>query len=235
MSDTTIYILTHRDFKKPRLQNPSYKILDSRTFEVPTLKYDDSYYSELYHMYYLRHYKRDELSEYVGFCHYRRYFSFGDNIPQIDKNQVVLLKPILQPYTNRTMYGVYHNIEDIEIVERIITNEFREYQGALSMFLASREISPCNMFIMHRDKFCEMVDFIFGVIKRFEEEVGDIDERLEKNKDKYIKNFHPNNTLAYQKRICGYLLERLVCLFVLKHFGKKDKIYTNMILTEGKY
>jgi ATP-dependent exoDNAse (exonuclease V) alpha subunit len=73
-----------------------------------------------------------------------------------------------------------------------------------------------------------------SVLKDLIEVIGfDIDKRIENNKEKYLKNFYPNNTVEYQHRIYGYLLERMVGVFIVKHF-KKLKWY-NIIVTEDKY
>ena len=61
----------------------------------------------------------------------------------------------------------------------------------------------------------------------------DINKRIEDNKDKYLKDYYPNNTVEYQYRIGGYLAERLTNIFLMKKF-KKMKIY-NVIITEDKY
>ena len=53
------------------------------------------------------------------------------------------------------------------------------------------------------------------------------------NKDKYIKDFYPNNTIEYQYRIYGYLLERLVNVFILKNF--KNPKFSRVLITEQKY
>ena len=61
----------------------------------------------------------------------------------------------------------------------------------------------------------------------------DIKKRIEDNKEKYLKDFSPNNTVEYQYRIGGYLAERLTNVFVEKHF-KKIKTY-GVKITEFKY
>lgn len=61
----------------------------------------------------------------------------------------------------------------------------------------------------------------------------DIKKRIEDNKEKYLKDFSPNNTVEYQYRIGGYLAERLTNVFILKKF-ERVKSY-KMIITEQKY
>ena len=61
----------------------------------------------------------------------------------------------------------------------------------------------------------------------------DINKRIEENKDKYLKDFYPNNTVEYQYRIGGYLAERLTTVFIYGNF-KHIKPY-DVIITENKY
>ena len=86
-----IYICTHTDFE-PVVHNPVYEILDARNINGDMT--DDglpgSYYSELMTYRYAARYM--QLPEYVGFCGYRKYFKFMDNVP------VQLLKSFIGRY-----------------------------------------------------------------------------------------------------------------------------------------
>ena len=73
-----------------------------------------------------------------------------------------------------------------------------------------------------------------GVLNEYIKTVGtDINKRIEDNKEKYLKNFKPNDTIDYQYRIGGYLIERLINVFAKVHF-KKIKSY-GIRITEDKY
>ena len=90
------------------------------------------------------------------------------------------------------------------------------------------------MFIMKREDFKEYIDFVFSILDEYLKIVGvDINKRIENNKDKYIKNFYPNDSVEYQYRIGGYIAERLTNLFMMHKF-KKIKTYP-VIVTEDKY
>lgn len=76
-----IYICTHTDFE-PVVTNQIYEVLDSRLLGNDTTKegLPGSFYSELYNYRYVaEHY---ELPDYIGFCGYRKYFSFFDDISE---------------------------------------------------------------------------------------------------------------------------------------------------------
>ena len=80
-----IFIFTHKDFKK-QVSNSVYKVVDARTFKD---KYkimgllDDVALSELYSFFYIR--ENYNLKDYVGVCAYRRYFTFLDDVPNINE------------------------------------------------------------------------------------------------------------------------------------------------------
>lgn len=229
-----IYINTHKNFE-PIVENKVYKVIDSRLIEA-NLPLKDDFYSELYNYKYV--YDNVPLKKYVGFCHYRRYLSFLDDIPNMDElfneYDCVVGKPLELKMTTREHYAIFHNIEDLEIVENIIKEKYNEYYGSLESFLDNNLFIPYNMFIMKSEDFKEYCEFIFGVIGEYLNIVGtDIKGRIENNKEKYLKDFSPNNTVEYQYRIGGYIIERLTNAFMIKHF-KKIKWY-KVLITENKY
>ena len=196
----------------------------------------DKELSELFHHIFVAdNYK---LKDYVGFCHYRRYFSFMDNIPDVNeifKNYDAIVGNVIK-YKNtvRGCYEEWHNIDDLNILSDIIKNKYEEYYEAYNTYMNNNTIFACNMFIMKKDDFLKCTKLLKSVLKDLIEVIGfDIDKRIENNKEKYLKNFYPNNTVEYQHRIYGYLLERMVGVFIVKHF-KKLKWY-NIIVTEDKY
>lgn len=242
-----IFIGTYKTFN-PTVNNFSYKVIygNHDVFEYGNLKYfecidessklDDRFYSEIYM---LRNLPKDyELPKYVGFCHYRKYFDFMDDIPNMDeifdKYDAVLANEVEFTVSVREQYAKYHNIEDLEIVERIIKEKFSEYCDAFDKLMDGNKLFPYNMFIMKREDFKEYIKFIGDVLDEYINVVGDdIEKRLIENKEKYLKKFSPNDTYEYQYRIGGYLAERLTNVYVLKHF--KNIMTFGVKITEEKY
>ena len=230
-----IFICTHKDFKK-QVNNEVYKVIDSREIKEKVYGLDDKEMSELYqHIYIAENY---DLKDYVGFCHYRRYFSFMDNIPDVDeifKDYDAIIGGV-KTYKKsvREYYGIWHNIDDLNILSDIIKNKYPDYYKAYESYMNNNTMFACNMFIMKKDDFLECARLLKSVLKDLVEVIGlDVDKRIEKNKDKYLKKFSPNDTAEYQHRIYGYLLERLVGVYIVKHF-RKLKAY-KILITEQKY
>ena len=229
----TIYIITHKDFSSV-VASDQYKVIDTREFrDKVDLPLKDDFYSEFFTFKYLR--DNVDIPSSIGFCHYRRYFSFGDEIPSLDEDKVIVTKQMVFNGTVRDQYRACHNIDDLNIIESIVSVHYPQYKESMERFLEGNKFIPCNMFIMDGNKFKELVDFVMDVLERYLKIVGtDIRKRLEDNKDKYLKGFYPNSTVDYQYRIGGFLGERLVNIFILHNFKNIDDGY-DMVVTEDKY
>lgn len=233
-----IFICTHKDFDK-KVSNNVYKILDSRKIKKEYKIFgilDDYIMSEWLHLFYLA--ERVELKEYIGICHYRRYYNFLDDIPNVEdilkEYDIIIRKPIKIPTTIKNQYKYCHNIEDLDILGDILKEQFKEYYETYKLFLNSRMMIPCNMFIMKRNDFLKFMKFVKEIVKEFFWRVGiDFEKRIKDNENKYLKNFSPNNTYTYQIRLLTYVLERLTNIYIFKNF-KKLKAY-DVVITENKY
>lgn len=235
-----IFICTHKDFKQV-VTNPCFKVINTKFINPKDfgLSYGDDFYSELINFYWVV--KNYHIKDYIGFCHYRRYFSFMDDIP--DMNEIfkdydaILPYPIKLGCTIKQHYGICHNIEDLEIIQEIINKWFPNYANVANIVLNNSYLFTNNMFIMKKEDFLEFFAFYENVIDRYLKYIGgDIDKRIEENKDKYLKNFQnspQNGEVWYQKRIGGFLSERLLTIFCIKKF-KKIKFY-KIELTDKKY
>ena len=179
-----------------------------------------------------------ELPKYVGFCHYRKFFGFLNQIPNMDEifseYDCIVAKPLVSKKNMAQQYAITCNIDDVAIMGKIIKEKYPEYIDGYNKFFTGNVLMMANMFIMKREDFYKWYDFVMGVIDEYLKVVGtDIRKRIEDNKDKYLKDFYPNNTIEYQYRIGGFLAERLTNIFMLAHF-KKLKPF-QYILTENKY
>jgi hypothetical protein len=230
MDNIKIYICTHKDFI-PIVHSNSYETIDSRNI-TPNLPLKDDFYSEFYQFKWLS--EQDNLPQYVGFCHYRRYFAFLDEIPSLTKDKAIATTPMAFDSTVYDHYKHFHNIEDLDIISDIIDTKFPQYKLTKDKFLQGNMFIPNNMVIMHRDKFKEYINFIMTILDEYLKRVGtDIKDRIKRNQDKYIKNFYPNNTAEYQYRIGGFLGERCTNIFLMKNFKQVDCY--DQIITEEKY
>lgn len=246
-NNVDIFIGCHKTFE-PRVTNDAYKIIVGNhevenKSNLELIKcgnkddiLDDKFYSEIYMLKWLV--DNRPLKDYVGFCHYRKYFEFMDDVPDMDEafkvNDVITATPIRQPLTELVHFCLCHNYEDMGILGMVIRDKYPDYFDVYKNVMKNKIMIPYNMTIMKKDDYIEYINFIWNVLQDFVNVIGtDIEGRILNNKDKYFNKIMPNNnTLEYQYRIGGYLAERLTNVFVFKKF-KYARFY-KAIITDKK-
>lgn len=145
-------------------------------------------------------------SDYLGLCHYRRYFGqtktgapekrilSGDTLRNLlQKTDVILPKP--RNYWIETNYSQYvhaHHEQDLILLREILQQRFPEYLPAYDQSMARTTGHRFNMFIMRRDIADAYCAWLFDIL--FE---------LEKRLD--ISQYD-----ARSRRVFGYVAERLI-------------------------
>lgn len=148
-------------------------------------------------------------AEYIGLCHYRRYFARPiHKRSRKEKEKIIFHKEdyekILQKYdvilsekyniyprTVREQYENAHNKRDLDIVESIIREKYPQYVDAFMNTMSQYEFHVCNLFVAKKELIDQYCEWLFSIL--FE---------LEKRID--ISNYD-----EYQARVFGYLAERL--------------------------
>ena len=154
---------------------------------------------------------------YVGLCHYRRYFAFGDQnrlrtqrafdessivayavdsealAGLLHSHDVVALRPLHYPYSNFVHYAHRHMGDDLRCLMRVTHDLCPEADDAMCRTLMmSNTLSPCNMFVMSWNHCVEYCAWLFMLL-----------EELERRLD--ISSYD-----SYQRRIFGFMSERLM-------------------------
>lgn len=99
-------------------------------------------------------------------------------------------------YTVKEHYRRYHDINDLEIIEKILKCDYPEYLPSYESIMADNRLFANNMFILKWELFDELMTWLFEVLFKYEEEV-DLSDYSD-----------------YQERIFGFLSERLITLWV---------------------
>lgn len=191
---------------------------------------ENPHFCELTGLYWV--WKNMKPVDYIGLCHYRRYFNFHDKgtafsdctivsskdmgqlnlqIPDMDelfsKYDAVVAKPRLYPYTLEVDYSHCHNSEDFRVLSSIVKEMYPEYGGAFDdVFLRNNKLSHYNMMIMRWSDFNKYCTWLFDIL-------------FEAKKRINIENYSP-----VQGRIWGYMSERLLSVWLL-HNTKRVKRY----------
>lgn len=171
--------------------------------------------------------------DYIGLCHYRRFFDFYKVIPcfysykdediknfgsynfslpeslkeKLNNGYVVVAKPM---YLKRSLFVHYCNCHvpgDLKKLRDIIcescTSDFVE---AFDKVMSGNKLSPYNMFIMSWKDFDEYCSWLFSILFKLEARIDTAE---------YTQ---------YQKRIFGFMSERLLSVFLYAK-NKKCQYY----------
>lgn len=176
--------------------------------------------------------------EYIGLNHYRRYFDFEKNpfrgetvyisendIKRIKINKkflsqilfdgkiIVPKKRVTPQLSLKNEYAYFHHIQDYKTLNNIIFNDFPQYANTfLHLMEEQNKIIHYNMFIMPYTTFCEYCSWIFDVLSVCEKKI-------------------PYKTYdTYQKRVMGYMAERLFNVWL--YHNKFRLRYLSILLIE---
>jgi len=161
--------------------------------------------------------------EYIGLCHYRRYFSHRCISRNLENKKKHILKkedyekllikydiilPKKRNYYIRTVRNQYnhaHYKKDLDMVENIIKEFYPDYISSFYKVMSSRSLYIYNMFIMKKFLFDEYCKWLFNILFMLEKRI-DI-------------SIYDN----YNRRIFGFLSERLFNVWLL-NINKNIKI-----------
>ncbi|MFT9424781.1 MAG: DUF4422 domain-containing protein [Acetobacter syzygii] len=179
--------------------------------------------------------KNDRQSEYIGFMHYRRFLDFsssaqkrdttlgGTGIGRLDddflnncgltrQNMAQVLAQcegvIPEPFNvkgigYKTLEDQYrgtkgHHIKDFMAAKSVIHDLYPDDVVFFEKMASGSLLYPCNIFVFKRDLFLEYCAWVFPIL-----------EEVEKRIDTSGYN-------QQEKRVIGYLSERLFTAFILK-------------------
>lgn len=186
------------------------------------------YFCELTAMYWA--WKNLKDTDYVGLCHYRRFINFKSVFPPFDKtvysyeefskmdmslpdlDRIFSEYDVVCPYQYYLKYNVFHHYAishssiDMKICTEVINELYPEYMPDVYYVMSRNRFSPANMMIMRKadfDSYCKwLFDILFEVSKRISTE-------------KYP---------VYQKRVFGYLSERLFEVYLVHNKMKVKSV-----------
>jgi hypothetical protein len=198
-------------------------------------------YSEGARMHYI--WKNIPLKKYIGTAHYRRYFDFMENIPNLDElfktHDAILPKFDWGWYAIDYQYSCCHNVNDLKVVLEVIKEQFPEYYEEAEKTMKCDKFYPCNIFIMTSEMFDKYCEFVFGVLDGYNKKMGfknDIDVFNHVVND--IQTYCNNKcgmlcSVYYQARIQAFLMERIGNIFYNKNI--KNPYEVELVLTEVNF
>ncbi len=166
-------------------------------------------YSELTGLYWIW---KNVDNEYIGLCHYRRYFSFDDkryrNVKKIKYKEkeienLLTKYDIILPYIATGLsleegYKKAHIAQDWEELKKVIKEVSPEYYEIALKIFNGYEFYPFNMFIAKKEIIDGYCEWLFKILLELE---------------KRIKI----STDPYQARVFGFISERLMKVYIVKN------------------
>ncbi len=177
----------------------------------------NSSYCELTALYWA--WKNIKDVDYVGLCHYRRYFdfkSFGSSVRIIDDKQIGTLtdldphihemkeNQVILPTFWRTPYSIWNNFlaqvqaQDLYILYKVLEKYEPSYLKTFERYMLGNKRTGYNMFVMSYNNFIKYCDWLFPLLSKVEMRVKE---------SPYIS----------YKRLYGYLGEILLPVYCIKN------------------
>lgn len=189
------------------------------------ISYKNQYWCELTALYWAW---KNLDADYYGLMHYRRYLSFEDNtnysiitsvnnekflkdlscekIQNMCQNYDIITSPVWKIHpvglenclmSSYEFYCKEHIKSDIDVTISVIKEKFPEYYYATLDYMSSNYSFFMNIMVLKKELFDKYCVFLFGVLEEVE------------------KRIDLSNRDSYQKRVFGFIAERLSNIFVL--------------------
>ena len=231
-----IYIMAHKDFINYRYNKVYSIVIDDKSqlknkYNLNVIYANEGKlyqmnraYSEMSQLYFIYQlYKNGTFSsKYIGLNHYRRFFDFADDIPDLDKifqnNDVILNSPIVAQEGMKGHYCKYHLCKKYDEIINIIEDIRPEYYETALKTRNEKLIYFCNLFIMKKNDFLKYCEFMFDILFEFDRRnnFSSDDDVLNYTKDFYSEH----SEFYYQSRMESFLSERIGNIFYYHHFQR---------------
>lgn len=207
----TIFTITHVPFTPPK--DPVYVPL-----QVGRALHDDygyqgddtgdnisaknPYYSELTGLYWI--WKNAATADYLGLCHYRRYFlnssgglmTASDYMDLFSQYDVIIAKPAFGAYDYRTVYGRSHDIHNLDLTGEVIQELYPAYYETFQTVTNGHHCYAGNLFAAPRALFSAYCEWLFNIFFALEKRID-------------VSNYDD-----YHKRVFGFLSEQLLMVWI---------------------
>ena len=110
--------------------------------------------------------------EYVGVCHYRRFFDLDiaeENIKDVlADNDVMLVEPSHYIDSVYSYFAKYMGAENMTILGMVMKKRCPEYFGTLEKLCDGHEFHPFNMLLCRKTLFDDYCKWMFGILEECE-------------------------------------------------------------------
>lgn len=207
----SIYTITHVPFKPPR--DPVYiplqvgrAIHDDYGYQGDdtgdNISVKNPYYSELTGLYWI--WKNVSDADYLGLCHYRRYFlndsgglmTESDYMDILSQYDVILSKPHSGPYSYQVVYSRSHDVRNLALTGEVIRELYPDYYETFQHVIADNRCYVGNLFAAPKALFYSYCEWLFTIFAALEKRID-------------VTGYDD-----YHKRVFGFLSEQLLIVWV---------------------
>jgi hypothetical protein len=111
-------------------------------------------------------------TEYVGFCHYRRFWGIDvtdENIDNLMQNvDVILVEPSYYVDSVYSYFAKFVGAENMTILSLVIKKRCPDYFGTLEKVCDGVKFHPFNMLICRKSLFDQYCEWIFSILEECE-------------------------------------------------------------------
>ena len=192
------------------------------------INYLNNYWSDYVCMYDV--WKNNLKSDFVGFEQYSRRLDYKMLVTEPDKCNV--FHRVSFPATVADMYRFFHDYRDMIGIAQIMLEQTKtDASDPLSnpyvkYLYTERVFYSESTFFMSWDKFTAMCEFMFPILFAYDKSMNlgmDVKRYEEWTKTRFAESKYAlkaNASWEYQRRVFGYLAERLVSAFIHVNFDK---------------
>jgi hypothetical protein len=175
-------------------------------------------------------------SDYVGLCHYRRYFLFNYksifkfdripilnvdinflnniNIPEKSLQNLINTHGVITTHPRFTVGSIEESYSsdkahfgyDFQVMKNILTEKYPEFNNDMEIHFSQNKLMHYNMFIMSKADFNKYCTWLFDILFECE------------------KRIDTSEYNTVQKRVFGFLAERLLSLYIFHNFKNKYEV-----------
>lgn len=207
----TIFTMTHRKFPQPedsiymplhvgRACSVDYGYAGDDTGDSISAK--NCYYGELTGVYWV--WKNVRTTDYVGICHYRRYFcteegrifNEKDYLSVLGEYDIITSKKLKLNFSYFDGYAGDYNIFDLVTTGEVIRQMYPAYYDAFERLVHGNGTYFGNMMVCSKQLYDEYAAWLFSIFEEVE------------------KRIDPSGYDDYHKRVFGFISEFLLLVWV---------------------
>lgn len=166
------------------------------------------HFSELTVLYWAwKNYDQIGNPQYIGLCHYRRYFKLPEDFEKILPQYDIISDTQKCHKSVYKQYESYHCTKYFDRAIEILKQKYPEFSQAAHKYLNSQDGFYYNMSIMKKELFFQYCSFLFDILVDLE------------------KEFDYTSLSAYDQRLAGVIAERLSGIFISYQISQEKKFY----------